>query len=84
MADADYGKLPLSFEANGGQTDRRVKFISRGSGYSLFLTSDGAVLALGSADSNVPQNLVRMTLAGAPACPPTPKCARAKFTPAST
>lgn len=31
-----YGKLPLSFEANAGQTDPRVKFLSRGSGYSLF------------------------------------------------
>src|SRR5256884_9504347 len=41
-----YGKLPLSFEANRGQTDPRVKFLSRGSGYTLFLTSDEAVLAL--------------------------------------
>jgi hypothetical protein len=28
-----YGKLPLSFEANRGQTDGRVKFLSRTSGY---------------------------------------------------
>jgi hypothetical protein len=41
-----YGKLPLSFEANQGQTDPRVKFISRGNGYSLSLTSNEAVLAL--------------------------------------
>jgi len=41
-----YGKLPLSFEANQGQADNEVKFISRGSGYSLFLTSTEAVLAL--------------------------------------
>ena len=41
-----YGKLPLSFEANQGQTDRRVKFLSRTSGYSLFLTGDEAVLML--------------------------------------
>ncbi len=39
-----YGKLPLAFEANQGQTDPRVKFISRGSGYTLFLTSSEAVL----------------------------------------
>lgn len=31
-----YGKLPLSFEANWGQTNPQVKFLSRGSGYSLF------------------------------------------------
>jgi len=41
-----YGKLPLSFEANEGQTDRQVKFLSRGRGYLLFLASDEAVLAL--------------------------------------
>src|SRR3989441_1834599 len=41
-----YGKLPLSFEANHGQTDRQVKFLSRGSGYSLFLTSNETVLSL--------------------------------------
>ncbi len=28
----DYGKLPLVFEANQGQTDERVKFLSRGRG----------------------------------------------------
>jgi Beta-propeller repeat/Abnormal spindle-like microcephaly-assoc'd, ASPM-SPD-2-Hydin len=43
-----YGTLPLSFEANRGQTDARVKFLSRGSGYSLFLTSDEAVFSLRS------------------------------------
>jgi hypothetical protein len=41
-----YGKLPLSFETNHGQADSRVKFLSRTSGYSLFLTGDEAVLAL--------------------------------------
>jgi hypothetical protein len=41
-----YGKLPLSFEPNKGQTDARVKFLARGSGYSLFLTPQEAVLTL--------------------------------------
>jgi hypothetical protein len=41
-----YGKLPLSFEANHGQADKRVKFLSRTGGYTLFLTGDEAVLAL--------------------------------------
>ncbi len=41
-----YGQLPLSFEANQGQTDREVKFLSRGSGYTLFLTQTEAVLTL--------------------------------------
>jgi hypothetical protein len=43
---AAYGKLPLSFDVNQGQTDRRVKFLSRGAGYTLFLTSKGVVLSL--------------------------------------
>jgi hypothetical protein len=43
---ADYGKLPLSFEANEGQVDPQVRFTSRGDGYSLFLTDREAVLAL--------------------------------------
>jgi len=41
----NYGKLPLSFEANQGQTDPRVKFLSRGRGYALFLTADEGVVA---------------------------------------
>jgi len=42
----NYGKLPLSFEANTGQTDKSVKFLSRGGGYGLYLTDAEAVLAL--------------------------------------
>ncbi len=49
----DYGKLPLSFEINRGQTDARVKFLARGRGYALFLTGDEAVLSLRSQDSGV-------------------------------
>jgi hypothetical protein len=41
---ASYGKLPLSFEANQGQTDPRVRFLARGGGYTLFLTDDEAFL----------------------------------------
>jgi hypothetical protein len=39
-----YARLPLSFEANEGQTDQRVKFLARGRGYGLFLTGNEAVL----------------------------------------
>jgi hypothetical protein len=42
----NYGKLPLSFEVNNGQVDETVKFLSRGNGYTLYLTSDEAVLNL--------------------------------------
>ena len=41
-----YGRLPLSFEANQGQTDPQVKFLSRGSQNVLFLTTTEAVLVL--------------------------------------
>jgi hypothetical protein len=42
----NYGRLPLSFEANKGQAGPQVQFQSRGRGYSLFLTNSSAVLAL--------------------------------------
>src|SRR5262245_30353939 len=46
----DYGKLPLLFEANRGQTDARVKYLARGDGYALFLTPNEAALRLRIAD----------------------------------
>jgi hypothetical protein len=61
-----YGKLPLSFEANQGQTDARVKFLSRTGGYSLFLTGDEAVLAWSGKKTRKtsPQRLKPASLAG--------------------
>src|SRR6476659_7808819 len=47
---SEYGNLPLSFEANLGQTDGQVKFLSRGNGFSLFFTNDEAVIAFRKAD----------------------------------
>ena len=41
--NAAFAKLPLIFEANQGQTDPQVRFLSRGPGYTLFLTPDEAV-----------------------------------------
>jgi hypothetical protein len=49
---ADYGKLPLAFEANHGQTDAQVKFFSRTNAYSLFLTGDEAVFTLNAKKAN--------------------------------
>ena len=57
-----YGKLPLSFEQNIGQTDPRVKFLARASGYTLFLTSNGPVLRLGNQKTGA---VLRMRVAGA-------------------
>ena len=41
-----YGKIPLTFEENSGQTDARVKFLARGAGYTVFLTDRDATLRL--------------------------------------
>jgi hypothetical protein len=65
-----YGHLPLMFEPNLGQTDARVRFIARGSGYGLFLTDQDAVLSLqrsrqGGNEKNISASVVRMKLAGA-------------------
>ncbi|MGA9509712.1 MAG: choice-of-anchor D domain-containing protein [Candidatus Sulfotelmatobacter sp.] len=37
---------PIIFEANQGQTDRQVKFISHGTGYKAFLTAGAIILSL--------------------------------------
>src|SRR5437899_573824 len=54
---AAYGKLPLSFEANQGQTEPQVKFLSRGRGYTLFLTHTEAVLTLTKADAHAKRQI---------------------------
>ncbi|MGC2163926.1 MAG: SBBP repeat-containing protein [Silvibacterium sp.] len=41
-----YAALPMTFEANNGQTDSQVKFLARAPGYTLFLTDKEAVLSL--------------------------------------
>jgi len=70
---ASFGKLPLSFEANQGQADGQVKFLSHGHGYALFLTGDEAVLELQDSGFGIQDSGMR---ACAPyLCPPlTPTC----------
>jgi hypothetical protein len=62
-----YGKLPLHFEANRGQTDKDVRFLSRGPGYSLYLTANEAVLVLAKPDAKAQGSslALRMSLVGA-------------------
>jgi uncharacterized protein (TIGR03437 family) len=58
--------VPLSFEANQGQTDSQVKFLSRGDGYGLFLTSNEVVFTLRPpAGVKAPPSVFRMELRGA-------------------
>ena len=52
-AAPDYGHVPLRFEANAGQTDSQVKYISRGNGYGLYFLPTQVVLAL---DVNTNEN----------------------------
>jgi hypothetical protein len=56
-ADTNYGKLPLIFEANQGQTDPAVKFLVHGEGYTAFLTSNGLTLSLRSSEPPISENL---------------------------
>lgn len=58
-----YDKLPLTFEENQGQTDSHVKFLARGSGYTVFLTDDEAItLRLSAAAKNAPASRGRASL----------------------
>jgi hypothetical protein len=41
-----YGRIPLVFEENRGQSDTAVKFTARGPGYLISLTETGAVLTV--------------------------------------
>jgi len=77
---ATHASLPLFFEANQGQADPEVRFLSHGEGYTLFLTATETVLVEGKpqvghgwqnsgkvfADSqSAPPAVLRMKLVGA-------------------
>src|SRR5262249_10257589 len=53
-------KLPLQFEANQGQAPKEVRFLARGPGYGIYLTSRDALLVF--AREQAP---LRMALVGA-------------------
>src|SRR5918994_850842 len=40
-----YGKLPLSFVPNQGQTEEAVRYYAQGAGYGFFFTHKGAMLS---------------------------------------
>jgi hypothetical protein len=69
-------QMPMSFEANHGQTSSEVKYLSRGRGYTMFLTADEAVMRLeksagntadrpGEIGKKVISDVLRMKLIGA-------------------
>src|SRR5216117_1725182 len=75
-----YGKLPLQFEGNRGQTHKDVRFLSRGPGYGLYLTAGEAVLVLSKPSADAKRDArstgvqgksvaLRMSLVGAASKP---------------
>jgi hypothetical protein len=79
---ASFGKLPLSFEPNLGQTAEQVQWLARGPQYTLFLAGHDAVLELNQIvpgkrftldpaemRPKVSSSAVRMNLLGAQAIP---------------
>jgi hypothetical protein len=58
-ATSALARLPLSFEANQGQAERRVKYLARGHGYVLHLTATEVTLAAHSRSG-----VLRMQFAG--------------------
>jgi Beta-propeller repeat/Abnormal spindle-like microcephaly-assoc'd, ASPM-SPD-2-Hydin len=80
-AAAHYGALPLTFETNQGQTGALVKFLSKGKGYTAFLTANGMILSLrpaagvarqpvnAPASASQPSTILQFALVGAAANP---------------
>ena len=67
-----YGRRPLNFERNQGQASPGVEFLSRGSGYTLLLGANEAVLKLASRKdpvSSATGSVFHMKLVGASSAP---------------
>ena len=62
-------RLPLHFEANCGQTDASVKFLTRGRGCSLFLAPDEVVLSLSATGARSQLDPVSLIEQSAPRAP---------------
>jgi|GEM_PF-885360 len=67
VATAPSGRLPLAFELNRGQSEARVKFLSRNRDYTLSLTSSGVTLLLQKPGSSSTGRLQMGLVGGAPA-----------------
>lgn len=61
--DKKFGKLPLAFEINQGQTDASVRFLSRQANSTLYLTSHEAVIDVVRRDG--PKDKAQPSLNGA-------------------
>jgi hypothetical protein len=48
-----YGRMPVAFVANRGQSDARVRYAAQGAGYGFFVTRDELVLSLARASGGI-------------------------------
>ncbi len=55
-----HASIPLRFEPNQGQADPSVQFITRGAGYSLALSANGAVISLPQQPAETDPYLARL------------------------
>ena len=81
-----HGRLPLAFEPNVGQAAAPVRYLTRGAGYQLYFTPDGATWALtraGEVEGAPLVDVLRMRVVGAAADAPVtgsaPLAARAHY-----
>ena len=68
-----YAQIPMSFEANVGQTAAQVQYLARGAGYTVFLTPNEAVVSLEPTSPNAQGSsraVVQMQWEGANAASP--------------
>ena len=59
LAQRTTASLPLFFEANRGQADSRVRFLSRSAAYTLFLTPSEITLMENRTSAGAPRKLAR-------------------------
>ncbi len=59
-----YARIPLSFVPNYGQANKKVKFTSRGNGYSLALAPTTFTMAVANSRSGKSASVVQATLLG--------------------
>ncbi|HEY1852986.1 MAG TPA: SBBP repeat-containing protein [Solirubrobacterales bacterium] len=69
FASPGYGRLPLSFQPNRGQSAGAVRFLATGPGFGLFLGREGAVLDLDRGGGAGATAAVSMRFLGASARP---------------
>ena len=64
----NYGRIPLAFTVNEGQTDSRVKFTTSGSGCDMFFTPTGTTFLLSrETEASVSRRAARRSVVFKPA-----------------